>query len=45
MILILAAQNTQEVAITFLVWDYSMPLIVVILAVLLVGVILDDRPG
>jgi uncharacterized integral membrane protein len=43
--IILAAQNTDDTMISFLGWDFSMPLIAVILAALLVGVVLDEVVG
>lgn len=43
--IILAAQNTDNTTITFLDWDFSTPLIAVILAALLVGVVLDELFG
>ena len=36
-LIILAAQNTDKVTINFLAWEYSTPLIAVILVVLLAG--------
>jgi len=44
-IVILAAQNTASTTIEFLGWDFSTPLIVVILGALLVGVVLDELFG
>jgi uncharacterized integral membrane protein len=44
-VLILAAQNTASTTIAFLSWDFSTPLIVVILGTLLVGVIFDELFG
>jgi len=44
-IVILAAQNTAKTTIKFLGWDFSTPLIVVILGALLVGVVLDELVG
>ena len=43
--IILAAQNTDDTMISFLGWDFSTPLIAVILAALLVGVVLDEVVG
>lgn len=43
--IILAAQNTDDTTIKFLGWDFSTPLIAVILAALLVGVVLDELVG
>ena len=43
--IILAAQNTDNTTIRFLGWDFSTPLIAVILAALLVGIILDEVVG
>ncbi len=44
-VVILAAQNTATVTISFLAWDFSTPLIVVILGSLLIGVVLDELFG
>ena len=44
-VIILAAQNTQEVTLKFLPFEIGTPLIVVLLASLLVGVILDEIIG
>lgn len=43
--IILAAQNTDSTTVKFLVWDYSTPLFVLILAALLAGVIIDELGG
>jgi uncharacterized integral membrane protein len=45
LIVVLIAQNTQSTTIEFLVWEYSTPLIVVILAALVVGVVFDELIG
>lgn len=44
-VVILAAQNTGTVTISFLAWDFSTPLIVLILGSLLIGVVLDELFG
>jgi uncharacterized integral membrane protein len=44
-VIILAAQNTARTTISFLGWEFSTPLIVVILGSLLVGVIFDELFG
>lgn len=44
-VIILAAQNTAAVTISFLAWDFSTPLIVIILGSLLIGIILDEVFG
>jgi len=44
-VIILAAQNTQQVTVKFLPFEIGTPLIVVLLASLLVGVILDEIIG
>ena len=45
MLVVLAAQNTDSTTIAFLGWDFSTPLIVVILATLVVGVAFDKLFG
>jgi uncharacterized integral membrane protein len=44
-VVILAAQNTGRTTISFLGWDFSTPLIVLILGALLVGVVVDEIFG
>jgi uncharacterized integral membrane protein len=44
-VIILAAQNTQQVTVKFLPFEIGTPLIVLLLASLLVGVILDEIIG
>jgi uncharacterized integral membrane protein len=44
-VIILAAQNTDTVTISFLAWEFSTPLIVLILGALLIGVIVDELLG
>lgn len=44
-VVILAAQNTTNVTISFLGWDFSTPLIVLILGTLLIGIVLDELFG
>lgn len=44
-VIILAAQNTQQVTVKFLPFEIGTPLIVVLLVALLVGVILDEIVG
>ncbi|HUP17011.1 MAG TPA: LapA family protein [Acidimicrobiia bacterium] len=43
--IVLAAQNTDTVTISFLAWDFSTPLIVLILGALLIGIVLDELLG
>jgi uncharacterized integral membrane protein len=43
--IILAAQNTDNVTISFLGWEFSTPLIVLILGSLLIGIVLDELFG
>jgi uncharacterized integral membrane protein len=45
LLLILIAQNTHRVTVEFLGWDYSTPLIVLILAGFVIGVALDELVG
>lgn len=44
-VVILAAQNTTNVTVSFLGWDFSTPLIVLILGTFLIGIILDELFG
>jgi uncharacterized integral membrane protein len=44
-VIILAAQNTRTPTISFLGWDLSTPLIVLILGSLLIGIVLDELFG
>jgi uncharacterized integral membrane protein len=44
-ILILAAQNTDSITVTFMAWDFSTPLVVLILGALLIGVVFDGLAG
>ena len=44
-VVILAAQNTDTSTISFLTWELSTPLIVLILGSLLTGIILDELFG
>ncbi|MFZ0015664.1 MAG: LapA family protein [Acidimicrobiia bacterium] len=44
-VVILAAQNTDKVTISFLGWEFSTPLIVVVLGALLIGIVLDELFG
>ena len=44
-VVILAAQNTGSTTIAFLGWEFSTPLIVVILWTLIVGVVFDELFG
>jgi uncharacterized integral membrane protein len=44
-VIILAAQNTSTATISFLGWDFSTPLIVLILGSLLIGIVLDELFG
>ena len=45
LVIVLAAQNTQNTTVSFLGFDWSTPLIVVILVSLLVGIVLDEIVG
>jgi uncharacterized integral membrane protein len=44
-VLILAAQNTDSITVTFMAWDFSTPLIVLILGALLIGVVFAELFG
>ena len=44
-VIILAAQNTQTVTVEFLAFEFDTSLIVVLLAALLIGVVLDEIVG
>jgi uncharacterized integral membrane protein len=44
-VVILAAQNTGTITVSFLGWDFSTPLIVLILGALLVGVVVAELFG
>jgi len=44
-VLILAAQNTGSITVTFMAWDFSTPLIVLILGALLIGVVFAELFG
>lgn len=44
-VIILAAQNTGAVTISFLAWDFSTSLIVVILGSILIGIVLAELFG
>ena len=44
-VVILAAQNTDDVTVSFLGWDFSTSLIVVVLSSLLIGIVLDEIFG
>lgn len=44
-VIILAAQNTGTITMSFLGWDFSTPLIVLILGALLVGVVVTELVG
>jgi len=44
-VIVLAAQNTGDVTIAFLAWDFSTSLIVVILGSILIGIVLDELFG
>lgn len=45
MVLILAAQNTGTITVSFLEWDFSTPLIVLILGAVLIGVVVAELFG
>jgi uncharacterized integral membrane protein len=44
-VLILAAQNTDSITVTFMAWEFSTPLIVLILGAILIGVVFDEVFG
>jgi uncharacterized integral membrane protein len=44
-VLILAAQNTASITVTFTAWDFSTPLIVLILGAILIGVVFAELFG
>lgn len=44
-VVILAAQNTGRITVSFLGWDFSTPLIVLVLGALLIGVVVDELLG
>jgi uncharacterized integral membrane protein len=44
-VLILAAQNTASITVTFMAWDFSTPLIVLILGAILIGVVFAELFG
>lgn len=44
-VVILASQNTGTVTISFLNWEFSTPLIVLILGSLLIGIVVDELFG
>ena len=44
-VLILAAQNTASITVTFAAWDFSTPLIVLILGAILIGVVFAELFG
>ena len=44
-VLILAAQNTASITVTFTAWDFSTPLIVLILGAILIGVVFAELVG
>ena len=44
-VLVLAAQNTANITVTFMAWDFATPLIVLILGSLLIGVVLTELFG
>lgn len=44
-VLILAAQNTDTITVSFLGWDFSTPLIVLILGAVLIGVVVTELFG
>lgn len=44
-VVILAAQNTDTSTISFLAWELSTPLVVLILGALLTGIVLDELFG
>jgi uncharacterized integral membrane protein len=44
-VLILAAQNTASITVTFMAWEFSTPLIVLILGAILIGVVFAELFG
>jgi uncharacterized integral membrane protein len=44
-VVILAAQNTDTSTISFLAWDLSTPLVVLIMGAFLTGIVLDELFG
>ena len=44
-VIVLAAQNTGTITVSFLGWDYSTPLIALILGALLIGVVVAELFG
>lgn len=44
-VLVLAAQNTASITVTFMAWDFSTPLIVLILGAILIGVVFAELVG
>lgn len=44
-VLVLVAQNTDNIVVTFMGWDFSTPLIAIILGALLIGVVFDELFG
>lgn len=44
-VIIIAAQNAGTITVSFLAWDFSTPLIVLILGALVTGVVLDELFG
>ena len=44
-LLILVAQNTASITVAFMGWEFSTPLIVIILGAMLIGVVFDELFG
>ena len=44
-VLILAAQNTASITVTFMAWEFATPLIVLILGAILIGVVFAELFG
>ena len=44
-VLVLVAQNTDSIVVTFMGWDFSTPLIAIILGAVLIGVVFDELFG
>ncbi|HUG75028.1 MAG TPA: lipopolysaccharide assembly protein LapA domain-containing protein [Acidimicrobiia bacterium] len=44
-VIVFAAQNTASIEVTFLVWQFATPIIVLILGSVLAGVIIDEVAG
>ncbi len=45
LVIVIAAQNTGNISVNFLIWEVDAPLVVVILAAGVAGVLLDETLG